>query len=59
MDASKIMKELGWRPRVPFEEGLRQTIEWYLANSEWVKEILDGSYMDYYNRQYGERLHGH
>jgi dTDP-glucose 4,6-dehydratase len=59
MDASKIMKELGWRPRVPFEAGLRQTIEWYLANSEWVKEILDGSYMDYYNRQYGERLHGH
>jgi dTDP-glucose 4,6-dehydratase len=58
MDASKIMKELGWRVQVPFEEGLRQTIEWYLANTEWVKGILDGSYMDYYDKQYGERLHG-
>jgi dTDP-glucose 4,6-dehydratase len=58
MDASKIIKELGWRPRVPFEEGLRQTIEWYLENTQWVKAILDGSYMDYYGKQYGERLHG-
>jgi len=57
MDASKIMKELEWQPVVVFEEGLRQTIEWYLANSGWVKGILDGSYMDYYERQYGERLH--
>ena len=58
MDASKITKDLGWRPRVRFDEGLRQTIEWYLANAEWVKGILDGSYMDYYEKQYGERLHG-
>ncbi len=58
MDASKITKELGWRPLAAFEEGLRQTIEWYLANPEWVKGILDGSYMDYYDKQYGERLHG-
>jgi dTDP-glucose 4,6-dehydratase len=57
MDASKIMNELGWRPVVGFEEGLRQTIEWYLANTEWVKGILDGSYRDYYDKQYGERLH--
>jgi dTDP-glucose 4,6-dehydratase len=58
MDASKIMKELGWRPQVPFEEGLRRTVEWYLENTQWVKAILDGSYMDYYRKQYGERLHG-
>ena len=58
MDASKIMKELGWRPQVPFEEGLRQTIEWYLENTQWVEAILDGSYMVYYEKQYGERLHG-
>ena len=59
MDASKIMKELGWQPQVPIENGLRQTIEWYLDNTQWVNAILDGSYMDYYEKQYGERLHGH
>jgi dTDP-glucose 4,6-dehydratase len=59
MDASKIKKELGWRPQVPIEKGLRHTIEWYLENTQWVKAILDGSYMDYYEKQYGERLHGH
>jgi len=58
MDASKIMKELGWRPQIPFEDGLQQTIEWYLGHAEWVEAILDGSYMDYYAKQYGERLHG-
>jgi dTDP-glucose 4,6-dehydratase len=58
MDASKIRAELGWMPEVLFEDGLRSTIEWYLGNPEWVKAILDGSYMDYYERQYGERLHG-
>ena len=58
MNASKITKELGWHPSVSFEQGLRQTIEWYLANPDWAKAILDGSYMDYYEKQYGERLHG-
>ncbi len=58
MDAAKITKDLGWQPAVTFEEGLRKTIEWYLSNDEWVKGILDGSYMDYYDKQYGERLHG-
>ena len=58
MDASKLMRELGWHPAIPFEQGLRQTIEWYLANPDWVREIQDGSYMEYYEKQYGERLHG-
>jgi dTDP-glucose 4,6-dehydratase len=58
MDATKIMEELGWRPQVPFEEGLRQTIKWYLGRTQWVEAILDGSYMDYYRKQYGERLNG-
>ena len=58
MDASKITKELGWHPGIPFEEGLRHTIEWYLDNTKWVEAILDGSYMAYYEKQYGERLHG-
>ena len=58
MDASKIMKQLGWRPQVPFEEGLRRTVEWYIENTQWVRAILDGSYMDYYQKQYGKRLHG-
>jgi dTDP-glucose 4,6-dehydratase len=58
MNASKITKELGWHPGIPFEEGLRHTIEWYLDNTKWVEAILDGSYMAYYEKQYGERLHG-
>jgi dTDP-glucose 4,6-dehydratase len=58
MDATKLSKELGWHPSIPFEQGLRQTIDWYLAHPQWVKAILDGTYMDYYEQQYGERLHG-
>ena len=38
--------------------GLRRTIEWYLENPRWVEEILDGTYMEYYRKQYGKRLHG-
>ena len=56
LDTSKIARELGWRPSVRFEEGIAKTIDWYLENARWVEEILDGSYRDYYERQYGERL---
>jgi dTDP-glucose 4,6-dehydratase len=49
IDASKLRRELGWKPRYSFESGLRATIEWYLANGAWLARVLDGSYR-------GERL---
>ena len=54
MQISKIRRELGWAPRYSFESGLRQTIEWYLANDAWLAHVMDGSYKDYLRRQYGE-----
>ena len=55
IDASKINKELGWKPSVTFEEGLSQTIDWYLANSQWLQGVTSGAYQHYYEEQYAER----
>lgn len=52
IDASKINKELGWKPLVTFEEGLEKTINWYLDNDEWMRNVTSGSYRDYYKKQY-------
>lgn len=52
IDASKINSELGWSPSVTFEEGLEQTIEWYLNNEEWLKGVTSGEYLEYYGKQY-------
>lgn len=52
IDATKINMELGWKPSVTFEEGLSQTIDWYLANSEWLQHVTSGAYQDYYTMQY-------
>ena len=52
IDASKIIKELGWRPSLTFEEGLEKTIEWYLNNKTWIKNITSGDYKHYYKKQY-------
>jgi dTDP-glucose 4,6-dehydratase len=52
IDASKINKELGWKPSVTFEEGLEKTINWYLNNEEWLQNVTSGSYKDYYEKQY-------
>jgi dTDP-glucose 4,6-dehydratase len=52
IDASKINKELGWKPSVTFEEGLNQTIDWFLANEEWLKNVTSGEYSKYYEKQY-------
>jgi dTDP-glucose 4,6-dehydratase len=52
IDASKINKELGWKPTVTFEEGLSQTIDWYLQNTDWLKHVTSGEYQQYYNKQY-------
>ena len=58
LDTARISEELGWHPAVPFDEGLRQTVDWYCENQRWVEDILNGTYMEYYRKQYGERLHG-
>jgi len=52
IDASKINKELGWKPSVTFEQGLEKTINWYLKNEEWLNNVTSGSYKDYYKKQY-------
>ena len=52
IDASKINKELGWKPSVTFEEGLEQTIDWYLSNTEWLNNVTSGEYAKYYEKQY-------
>jgi dTDP-glucose 4,6-dehydratase len=52
IDASKINKQLGWKPSVTFEEGLSLTIDWYLQNQEWLKHVTSGEYQQYYKKQY-------
>lgn len=54
IDFSKIQNELGWYPKVDFEQGLKQTIEWYKNNQEWWKKIKSGEYLEYYKKQYGK-----
>lgn len=56
IDATKIREELGWQPKYTFEEGLKQTINWYLENRSWWENILSGEYKEYYKRQYGQKL---
>ena len=52
IDASKINKELGWKPSVTFEQGLALTIDWYLKNTEWLAHVTSGEYQRYYQKQY-------
>jgi len=52
IDASKINTELGWKPSVTFEEGLSKTIDWFLDNKEWLKNVTSGDYQKYYSKQY-------
>ncbi|MBA2293228.1 MAG: dTDP-glucose 4,6-dehydratase [Gemmatimonadales bacterium] len=54
IDGSKIAAELGFRPAEGFESGLRQTVEWYLANEEWWRAVLDGSYREWVSQHYGD-----
>lgn len=52
IDASKIEKELGWIPQESFETGIRKTVQWYLANTDWTTNVQSGEYKDWVNRQY-------
>ena len=52
IDASKLERELGWKPAETFATGIRKTVEWYLANSEWVAGVQSGSYRDWINQHY-------
>lgn len=54
IDATKINKELGWKPSVTFEEGLQKTVEWYLSNSEWLNHVTSGDYKEYYKKMYNK-----
>ncbi|MBI4820677.1 MAG: dTDP-glucose 4,6-dehydratase [Deltaproteobacteria bacterium] len=56
IDATQLRTELGWAPKVTFDQGLRSTIDWYVANRTWWERIRSGAYRDYYERQYGARL---
>jgi len=58
VDFSKTTAELGWRPEIPFDRGLAETIGWYRENAEWVRRCRSGEYRDYYERMYGEREAG-
>ena len=56
IDCSKAETELGWKPQHNFRDGLRETIDWYLANTAWIDRIKSGEYRKYYEQQYGGRL---
>ncbi len=53
IDSTKIETELGWRRQIPFEQGIKDTIQWYIDNPDWSRNVRDGSYREYYQKQYG------
>ncbi|MCR8659827.1 dTDP-glucose 4,6-dehydratase [Paenibacillus endoradicis] len=55
IDADKIRNELGWQPKFNYEDGIRETIRWYLAHQEWTQQVVSGAYQDYYDLQYKDR----
>ena len=55
IDPTKIHDELGWLPETKFEDGIRKTIQWYLDNEDWWKNIISGEYQQYYEKMYGNR----
>jgi dTDP-glucose 4,6-dehydratase len=52
IDNTKITTKLGWHPLYTFEDGMKETIEWYIENTEWVSHIVNGNYRDYYSAMY-------
>ena len=52
IDPTKIKDELGWEPETRFEDGIKKTIDWYLENQEWMKKVITGEYMEFYEKNY-------
>ena len=55
IDPTKIKNELGWQPKVKFDEGFEKTVDWYLANEEWFEHVTSGAYVEYYKKMYENR----
>jgi len=55
IDSSKLQNDFGWKPSLQFEEGLDKTVDWYLANEEWLEKVTSGEYLSYYTQQYEHR----
>lgn len=55
IDPSKISNELGWLPEIKFNDGIKETIKWYLDNKDWWEDIISGEYQNYYEKMYGNR----
>ena len=55
IDATKLETELGWKPSITFEQGLNNTVDWYLNNQEWVAKVTSGAYQTYYEQMYSNR----
>jgi dTDP-glucose 4,6-dehydratase len=56
IDCAKARRELQWAPVVPFERGIRETIQWYLANTSWWRNVMTGEYQQYYERNYADKI---
>ncbi|MCH5244700.1 MAG: dTDP-glucose 4,6-dehydratase [Lentimicrobiaceae bacterium] len=56
IDSHKLATTLGWQPSVTFEQGITLTVDWYLSNEEWLRNVTSGDYLKYYEKQYGDRL---
>lgn len=55
IDAQKLEDVLGWKPKYTVEQGIEETVDWYLSNKEWVNNIVSGDYLNYYDKQYAKR----
>ena len=55
IDSTKLKEELGWEPSLQFEEGIKNTIDWYLTNEDWLNNVTSGQYQSYYEKQYEDR----
>ena len=56
IDAGKIKRDLGWRPQETFDTGIRKTVQWYLDNQDWVGNVQSGTYREWIEKNYGERV---